>query len=124
MGLAARMESVAEPQRPCLTAATAALVEGLFELEDRGALDVKGVEGLVRGFALLGRMGGGTRLEAARGHGWSRFVGREEELGALEAALRRAEVSGQAVGVVAEPGQGKSRLCREFVNRCASGASR
>ena len=118
VGLAARMESVAEPQRPCLTAATAALVEGLFELEDRGPLEVKGVDEPVHGFALLGRVGAGERLEAARGHGWSRFVGRDEELGALEAALRRAEVSGQAVGVVAEPGQGKSRLCREFVSRC------
>jgi adenylate cyclase len=36
----------------------------------------------------------------------------------LEAALERARRGGQVVGVVAEPGVGKSRLCREFADRC------
>ena len=37
----------------------------------------------------------------------------------LEAALGRAERSeGAAVGIVAEPGIGKSRLCHEFAERC------
>ena len=37
----------------------------------------------------------------------------------LEAALERAlQGSGQVVGIVADPGVGKSRLCFEFVERC------
>src|SRR5436305_3633729 len=37
----------------------------------------------------------------------------------LDEALARAENSeGAAVGVVAEPGVGKSRLCHEFAERC------
>ena len=37
----------------------------------------------------------------------------------LEGALERAlQGSGQVVGIVADPGVGKSRLCFEFVERC------
>ena len=118
VGLAARMESLAEPGRPYLAAATARLVEGYFELDDLGDLQVKGMGETVHAYALLGVGEARTRLEVARGHGLSRFVGRDEELATLEAALERAERSGQAVGVVAEPGLGKSRLCGEFVERC------
>jgi predicted ATPase len=40
-------------------------------------------------------------------------------MAALEAALERAIAgNGQVVGVVAEPGTGKSRLCYEFAERC------
>src|SRR5439155_6957067 len=50
---------------------------------------------------------------------FSRFVGREGETATLEAALARAAAGdGQVVGVVAEAGVGKSRLCYEFVQRC------
>ena len=40
-------------------------------------------------------------------------------MGALEEALARAKAGqGGAVGLIAEPGVGKSRLCHEFVQRC------
>jgi adenylate cyclase len=46
-------------------------------------------------------------------------VGRKDEMAILEAAFQRA-VNGQGsvVGIVGEPGVGKSRLCYEFVERC------
>src|SRR5207248_2285249 len=51
--------------------------------------------------------------------GLSRFVGRAEEMAQLEEALERAkEGRGAVIGVVAEPGVGKSRLCQEFADRC------
>src|SRR5262249_43832656 len=60
-----------------------------------------------------------TRLDAARSRGFSKFVGRERELGALEDAFDQAAAGqGQVVGVVAAAGTGKSRLCTEFVGRC------
>ena len=60
-----------------------------------------------------------TRLDASRARGFSKFVGRADEMATLEAALERSLHShGQTVGVVAEAGTGKSRLCSEFVERC------
>jgi predicted ATPase len=60
-----------------------------------------------------------TRLEAARSRGFSRFVGRADEMSALELALEHASAGhGQVLGVVGEAGVGKSRLCLEFVERC------
>ena len=66
-----------------------------------------------------------TPLEVSRSRGFSRFVGRADEMAALEAALGQAIAgSGQVVGVVADPGLGKSRLCFEFVERCRARGSR
>src|SRR5262249_14814399 len=57
--------------------------------------------------------------EVSRSRGWSRFVGREAEMHILDTALERAiRGQGQVVGVVGEPGVGKSRLCLEFMERC------
>ena len=48
----------------------------------------------------------------------SRFVGRELELATLQALLARvAEGQGQVVGIVGEPGMGKTRLLAEFRQR-------
>src|SRR4029077_13047102 len=57
----------------------------------------------------------------SRERGFTRFIGRSEEMGALEAGLERAKVGeGAVVGIVAEPGVGKSRLCHEFAERARS----
>jgi predicted ATPase len=64
-------------------------------------------------------VGNSVLTEVARQRGFSRFVGRAEEMTILEAALARSlEGHGQVVGIVGEPGVGKSRLCHEFVQRC------
>jgi class 3 adenylate cyclase/DNA-binding winged helix-turn-helix (wHTH) protein len=118
VGLAARMEQHAEPGKPLLTEQTAELVDGFFQLEDVGELRVKGVREPVHAYRLSGLGAARTHLEAAAARGLSPFVGRGPELSVLEAALARAGESGQLVGVVAEAGLGKSRLCREFAERC------
>ena len=119
VGLAARMEQLAEPGKIYLTEHTARLVGGLFQLEDLGQLAVKGVRAPVRVFALVGAGALRTRLDVARARGFSRFVGRDAEMQVLETALARAlDGHGQVVGIVAEPGVGKSRLCHEFAARC------
>ena len=118
VGLAARMEALAEPGKPYLTKSTAAMVDGYFVLDDVGEIHVKGVREPVHAFALAGVGSARTRLDVSAGRGLSRFVGREAELEALEAAYERSRGGGQVVGVVADPGTGKSRLCREFADRC------
>src|SRR5262249_19319524 len=65
-----------------------------------------------------------TRLDAARSRGFSKFVGRDRELVALEEAFAQAAVGhGQVVGVVAPAGTGKRRLCTEFTERCRARGS-
>ena len=119
VGLAARMEDLAEPGKVYLTEATAALVSGYFRLEDLGRFTVKGVHEPVHVFELQGVGALRTALERSRARGFSRFVGRADEMVALEAALGRAVAgSGQVVGLVADPGLGKSRLSFEFTERC------
>ena len=118
VGLAARMEALSEADKPYLTKSTAALVDGFFALEDVGELQVKGLRAPVHAYALVGVGSARTRLDVSAGRGLSRFVGRAGELEALEAAYDRSRGGGQVVGVVAGPGIGKSRLCREFTDSC------
>jgi class 3 adenylate cyclase len=119
VGLAARMEQVAEPGTIYMTEHTAGLVTGYFALRDLGAFAVKGVRDPVAVFALEGLGAARSRLDRSRARGFSRFVGRTAEMGVLDAALEQTmQGHGQVVGVVAEAGTGKSRLCWEFAQRC------
>jgi class 3 adenylate cyclase/tetratricopeptide (TPR) repeat protein len=119
VGLAARMEQIAAPDRIYLTEHTARLVREYFRLADLGEFDIKGVRKPVRIYELEGVGPIRTRLEASRARGFSLFVGRDEESRTLEAALARAlRGEGEIVAVVAEAGVGKSRLTYEFVERC------
>jgi class 3 adenylate cyclase/tetratricopeptide (TPR) repeat protein len=119
VGLAQRMEALAEPGKAYLTESTAELAHGYMELEDLGHFEIKGASQPVGVFELAGVGAARSRLDLSRERGFSRFVGRDEEMAVLEEALARAEGSeGAAVGIVAEPGVGKSRLCHEFAERC------
>jgi adenylate cyclase len=119
VGLAARMEQIAEPGKVYVSEHTARLVTGIFRLADLGPLTVKGVTERLRVFELEGVGTLRTRFDVSRVRGFSPFVGRDAEIATLEAALARAAAGdGQVVGVVAEAGVGKSRLCYEFVQRC------
>jgi class 3 adenylate cyclase/tetratricopeptide (TPR) repeat protein len=118
VGLAQRMETLAEPGKAYLTESTAALARGFMALEDLGEFEIKGVSHPVRVHELAGVGAARSRLDLSRERGFTRFVGREREMGALEAALARAEEGeGAAVGIVAEAGVGKSRLGHEFAER-------
>jgi class 3 adenylate cyclase len=119
VGLAQRMEGLAEPNTCYMTAATAALAGFYFDLEDLGEFRVKGVAEPVQVHRLAGLGSATTRFDVSRARGLSRFVGRAADLRTLEDALEQTHAgNGQAVGVVAEAGTGKSRLCFEFLERC------
>jgi len=121
VGLAARMEQLAQPGTVLLTANTAQLVSGYFALRDLGESSVKGASELLHVFELLGVGSLATRFDLSRARGLSRFVGRARETELLEAALARAVAGeGSIVGIVANAGSGKSRLCFEFAQRCRS----
>ena len=118
VGLAARVQQLAQPGGISVTEQTARLASGFFDLFDRGEQRLKGASVPVRVFDLRGPGPIRTRFDRSRARGFSRFVGREPELALLERALRDAQ-SGQptVVLITAEPGAGKSRLCHEFVER-------
>ena len=79
---------------------------------------MKGASVPVRVFELKGPGRIRSRLESSRARGFSRFVGREQELALLEGALDDARVGRpKVVLITAEPGAGKSRLCHELVER-------
>jgi class 3 adenylate cyclase/tetratricopeptide (TPR) repeat protein len=119
VGLAKRMEALASPDACYVTGNTAALAGGYFEFDDLGDFRVKGVGTPVRVHRLAGVGTARTRFDVSRARGLTRFVGRDTDMATLEAALAQARAGhGQVVGVVAEAGAGKSRLCFEFVERC------
>lgn len=119
VGLAQRMEALAESGHICLSEFTHQLVEGYFDVEDLGPTKVKGVSEEIRIFDLNGVGAFRTRLDRSRAMGLSRFVGRDDDIAVLESALQRAiSGEGQVVGVVADAGTGKSRLCSEFLDTC------
>jgi class 3 adenylate cyclase len=120
VGLAQRMEAMAQPGTAYLTEHTAQLVEGWFSLEDLGRRTVKGSREQLRVHALAGPTPSPPVLHGA-GLGIAPLVGRERELGSLEDALAMAmEGHAQVVGVVGEAGVGKSRLCEEFGRSCGA----
>jgi flagellar biosynthesis/type III secretory pathway ATPase len=56
-----------------------------------------------------------TRLQRAAAPGYTKFVGREREMETMRHVAELANSGrGQLLGVVAEPGVGKSRLFHEF----------
>ncbi len=119
VGLAQRMEALAEPGKAYLTEHAADLARGYLELKDLGEFEVKGASRPIKVFELVGAGSARSRLDLSRERGLSRFVGRAEEMEVLEEALERTEEGrGAVIGVVADPGVGKSRLCHEFAERC------
>jgi len=119
VGMAQRMEALAEPGKAYLTEEAAEAARGFLELEDLGDFEIKGASRPIRVFELIGIGTARSRLDLSRERGFSTFVGRDEETSVLAAALDRTRAGeGAAIGIVAEAGIGKSRLCHEFAERC------
>ena len=85
--LAARLQGIAEPNTVVIAESTRKLLGNLFELEDLGAKDLKGIAGPVRAWAALRTSSVESRFEALHASGLTALVGREEELELAAAAL-------------------------------------
>jgi class 3 adenylate cyclase/tetratricopeptide (TPR) repeat protein len=115
--LAARMEQLATPGSIRLTAATLRLAEGLVQVIALGQFPVKGLTEPIEVCELVGASTIRGRLQASAARGLTRFVGRQQELLALQQTLEQAGAGhGQVVALVGEAGLGKSRLVYEFVH--------
>jgi class 3 adenylate cyclase/predicted ATPase len=116
--LAARLQAIAAPNMVVIADTTRRLLGNLFELQDLGALDLKGVAGPVRAWAALRANDIESRFEALHAAGLTALVGREEESELLLRRWSRAKAGeGQVVLISGEAGIGKSRLTAALLER-------
>ena len=118
--LAARLQAAAAPGAVLVSQRTAGLVRGYFQLEEVTPVQVK--ERTVHPLRVRGL---GTRTaRIAPGDELSPFTGRDRELAELQRALGIAiGGEGQVVGLVGDPGLGKSRLALEFCRQAEDDAA-
>ena len=118
--LAARLQGVAEPNSVVIAESTRKLIGNLFELEDLGAKELKGIAGPVRSWAALRSASMESRFEALHTTGLTALVGREEELELLLRRWSRAKTGeGLVVLLSGEAGIGKSQLTAALLERLA-----
>jgi tetratricopeptide (TPR) repeat protein len=112
-----RLLGYAEPGEILASPEMGRLVGGWCELRAREELLGIGQPDRIGAYTVVGLRALGSPLVMHRQRSLSRFVGRERELAVLEDLLGQArEGRGQVVGIVGEPGVGKSRLCYEFMS--------
>ena len=115
VAVAMGLQEQAAPGQLLCSDTTARLIQGLARLEAMAPVQLPVQPTPIMSYAIVGGPG-------RRAPGWahwervlSPFVGRERELATLHALLAQVETGrGQMVGVVGEPGIGKSRLLYEF----------
>jgi class 3 adenylate cyclase len=119
--VAARLQALAEPDTVVVAESTRKLLGNLFELQDLGAKEVKGVAEPVRVWAAVRPSAVASRFEALHGGRLTALVGREEELELLLRRWSRAKAGeGQVVLLSGEAGIGKSRLTASLMERLVS----
>jgi predicted ATPase/class 3 adenylate cyclase len=120
--LAARMQSLAEPDAILVTENVHRFVAGQVRSESLGPVEVKGQRAPVLVYKVTGRRRWRSRLDISAERGLTQLVGRARELGVLRDRLAQVESGhGQIVGIVGEAGLGKSRLLYEFRASLAAG---
>jgi tetratricopeptide (TPR) repeat protein len=113
--IAARVQSLAESNTVCISAATQRLVAGFFVVEDLGPHILKGVRDSMQLYRVERATGVRSRLHAAARASFTPFVGREEERNLLMNRWTQAQKGkGQLVMITGEAGIGKSRLLQQF----------
>jgi class 3 adenylate cyclase/tetratricopeptide (TPR) repeat protein len=119
--LAARLQGIANPDMVVICDSTRRLLGNLFELEDLGPRDLKGITEPTRAWAALRASSAEGRFEAMHATGLTVLVGREEESDLLLRRWSKAKTGeGQVVLLSGEAGIGKSRLTAALLERLAS----
>ncbi|HWX34458.1 MAG TPA: adenylate/guanylate cyclase domain-containing protein [Steroidobacteraceae bacterium] len=116
--IAARLQGIAEPNTVAIAESTRKLLGNLFDLQDLGAKDLKGIVGPVRASAALRPSAVETRFEALHATCLTALVGREEELELLLRRWSKVKIGeGQVVLLSGEAGIGKSRLTAALLEK-------
>ena len=119
--VAARLQQAAEPATILLSEATFQLAQSYARVEPVGPLVLRGKADPITAYRLLEVSQALAALRPSTAARRTTFVDRQSDLAILNNFLRQVE-SGhrQAVGIVGEPGIGKSRLLSEFRRQLAS----
>jgi len=119
--LAARLQGIAAPNMVVIADSTRKLLGNLFEFEDLGGKDLKGIDGPERAWSVLRANTVDSRFDAFHTTGVSELVGRQEELVLLLRRWSKAVTGeGQVVLLSGEPGIGKSRLTAALLERLST----
>jgi len=109
--IAARIEHTATPGTVVVGERTRRLVGDVFDFEDLGPHDLRGLSRPMDLFRAKAERPADSRFEAMHPAGLTPFVGRDEEIGLLVGRWRLAKGGeGQVVLLEGEPGIGKSRI--------------
>jgi class 3 adenylate cyclase/predicted ATPase len=118
--LAARLQGIAEPNMVIIAESSRRLLGNLFELQDLGVRDLKGIAGPTRAWAALRGTTVESRFDAMHATGLTALVGRDEETELLLRRWSKAKSGeGQVVLLAGEAGIGKSRLTAVLLGRLA-----
>jgi DNA-binding NtrC family response regulator/tetratricopeptide (TPR) repeat protein len=111
-----RLLGYAEPGEILASPEMERLVGTWCELRAREGLPGMGQSDQIGAYTIVGLRPPSSASEMHGQRPLSRFVGRERELATVEGSLEQARGGrGQIVGMIGEPGVGKSRLCYEFI---------
>ena len=120
--LAARLQGVADSDQVVVAPGTQRLLGGLFDYEDLGAHELKGIVEPQQAWRVVCEADTDSRYEAMRVGGGLPLVGRQEELGLLLRSWEAVkEGHGQVVLIQGEAGIGKSRLIEALREQVAGG---
>jgi class 3 adenylate cyclase/predicted ATPase len=116
--LAARLQTLAEPDTVVISASTRRLTGGQFEYRNLGPVALKGWAELVPAWQVLRTSGAESRFEAQHVTELKPLLGRDEEMELLLRHWRHAtQGEGRVVMLTGEPGIGKSHIALALQER-------
>jgi class 3 adenylate cyclase/predicted ATPase len=118
--LAARLQSLAQPNQLVIDPTTKRLVGNAFNVADLGAVTLKGFDTPVQAWQVLSSRESASRFDSYRASHLTNFIGREQEVALLLSRWHEAVGGeGQVVLLCGEAGIGKSRIANSLCDRLA-----
>ena len=113
--VAARLQAMAAPGEVLVAQSTFEPARAIVDARSLGLVAIKGKSLPLEVHRVAGLRSAAAAMEAHNKRLLSRFVGRDREMADLMDSLEHAQSGrGQAIGIVSEPGMGKTRLLWEF----------